>query len=100
MAAGSTFTLTVTLTPAGATFDTDTKLNLTASLASGAHPGGSLSPTSIVMPRGASIRRSSAVSYSAVDNGVQVTVSVAKATGKIHPVTPGTDGAFRRAQDG
>src|SRR6478672_102026 len=52
VAAGSRFRLTVTLTPAGATFNTDTKLSLTASLASGAHPGGSLSPTSIVMPGG------------------------------------------------
>ena len=89
----------MTLTPAGATFNTDTKLSLTASLASGAHPGGSLSPASIVMPRGVNSAQFS-VSYSAVDNGVQVTVSVAKATGKIHPVTPGSDGAFRRAQDG
>lgn len=93
VAAGSRFRLTVTLTPAGATFNTDTKLSLTASLASGAHPGGSLSPTSIVMPGGVNSAQFT-VSYSAVDNGVQVTVSVAKATGKIRPVTPGTTAPF------
>ena len=94
VAAESKFTLTVTLTPAGATFNTDTKLSLTASLASGAHPGGSLSPASIVMPRGVNSAKFEDVSYSAVDNGVQVTVSVAKATGKGSLVTPGTTAAF------
>jgi hypothetical protein len=93
VAAGSPFTLTVTLTPAGAAFNTDTKLSLTASLPSGAHPGGSLSPASIVMPGGVNSAQFS-VSYSAVDNGVQVTVSVAKASGKISHVTPGTTAAF------
>jgi hypothetical protein len=93
VAAGSPFALTVTLTPAGATFNTDTKLSLTASLASGAHPGGSLSPASIVMPGGVSSAQFS-ISYSAVENGVQVTVSVAKATGKISLVTPSTTASF------
>jgi hypothetical protein len=93
VAAGSSFTLTVTLTPAGATFNTDTKLSLTASLASGAHAGGSFSPASIVMPGGVSSAQFS-VSYSAVENGVQVTVSVAKANGKISQVTPGTTASF------
>ncbi len=93
VAAGSPFTLTVTLTPAGATFNTDTKLSLTASLASGAHPGGSLSPASIVMPGGVNSAQFS-VSYSAVNNGVQVTVSVAKTTGKISLVTPGMTAPF------
>jgi hypothetical protein len=91
--AGSPFTLTVTLTPAGTTFNTDTRLNLTASLASGAHAGGSLSPASIIMPGGVSSAQFS-VSYSAVENGVQVTVSVAKANGKISLVTPGTTASF------
>jgi hypothetical protein len=89
VAAGSPFTLAVTLTPAGATFNTDTKLSLTA-LASA---GGSLSPASIVMPRGVNSAQFS-VSYSAVDNGVQVTVSVARTTGKISLVTPGTTAPF------
>jgi hypothetical protein len=93
VAAGSPFTLTVTLTPAGATFNTDTKLSLTASLASGAHPGGSLSPASIVMPGGVNSAKFN-VSYSAVDNGVQVTVSVAKATGKSSMVTRGMTAPF------
>jgi hypothetical protein len=93
VAAGSPFTLTVTLTPAGATFNTDSKLGLTASLASGAHPGGGLNPASIVMPGGVNSAQFS-VSYSAVDNRVQVTVSVAKATGKISLVTPGTTAPF------
>jgi hypothetical protein len=93
VAAGSPFTLTVTLTPAGATFNTDTKLSLTASLASDAHPGGSLNPASIVMPGGVNSAQFS-VSYSAVDNSVQVTVSVAKTTGKISLVTPGATAPF------
>jgi hypothetical protein len=93
VAAGSPFTLSVTLTPAGATFNTNTNLSLTASLASGAHQGGSLSPASIVMPGGVNSAQFR-VSYSAVDNGVQVTVSVAKATGKTRLVTPGTTAPF------
>jgi len=93
VAAGGPFTLTVTLTPAGATFNTDTKLILTASLASGADPGGSVSPTSIVMPGGFNSAQFN-ISYSAVDNGVKVTVAVAKATGKSSPVTPGTTAPF------
>jgi hypothetical protein len=93
VAAGSPFTLAVTLTPAGTTFNTDTRLSLTASLASGAHPSGSFSPASIVMPGGVSSAQFS-VSYSAVENGVEVTVSVAKTTGKISLVTPGTTAAF------
>jgi hypothetical protein len=90
VAAGSPFTLAVTLTPAGTTFNTDTRLSLTAS---GAHPSGSFSPASIVMPGGVSSAQFS-VSYSAVENGVEVTVSVAKTTGKISQVTPGTTAAF------
>lgn len=93
VAVGSPFTLTVTLTPAGATFNTDTKLKLTASLASGAHPRGSLSSASIVMPRGVNSAQFS-LSYSAVENGVQVTVSVAKANGKVSLVAPGTTASF------
>lgn len=92
-AAGGQVTLTVTLTPAGATFNNDTQLSLTASLASGALPGGSLTPASIVMPGGVNSAQFG-ISYSAVDNGVQVTVSVAKASGKISQVTPGTTAAF------
>jgi hypothetical protein len=93
VAAGSPFTLTVTLTPAGATFNTDTTLSLTASLVSGAHSGGSLSPASIVMPGGVNSAQFS-VSYSAVENGVEVRVSVAKASGRISLVTPGTTASF------
>ncbi len=83
----------MTLTPAGATFNTDTNLSLTASLASRAHPGGSLSRASIVMPGGVNSAQFR-VSYSAVDNGVQVKVSVAKATRKISLVTPGKTAPF------
>jgi hypothetical protein len=45
------------------------------------------------MPRGANSAQFS-VSYSAVDNGVQVTVSLAKAPGKVHPVVPGSTAPF------
>jgi hypothetical protein len=93
VAAGSAFTLTVTLSPDGAAFNTDTALSLTPSLASGGRPGGSFSPASIVMPKGVNSAQFP-VSYSAVNNGVQATVAVAKASGKSSQVTPGTTAAF------
>ncbi|MDP9220218.1 MAG: hypothetical protein M3P23_06730 [Actinomycetota bacterium] len=93
VAAGQTFRVTVTLSPPGTAFNTATKLNLTASLAGGGRPGGALTPTSVVMPGGVTTQ-TFAVSYSAVDNGVQVTVSVAKAGGKVSLVTPGTTAPF------
>jgi len=90
---GSPFTLTVTLSPSGAAFNSDTTLNLTASLAGGGRAGGVLSLASVVMPAGANSDTFS-VSYSAVDNGVQVTASVAKANGKNSLVAPGTTAPF------
>jgi hypothetical protein len=83
-------TLTVTLEPAGAEFNTATKLDLTASLAAGGNPHGTLSLTSVLMPAGAN-SSDFTVRYSAVDNGVQVTVAVAK---KGSDVTPGTTAPF------
>jgi hypothetical protein len=83
---GSPFTLTVTLEPAGAEFNTATRLNLTPSLFSGAQPSGTFSPASVEMPAGVNSSTFS-VSYSAVDNGVMVTAAVAK---KSLTVTPGT----------
>jgi hypothetical protein len=93
VAAGGTFTLSVTLSPTGSAFNTATTLNLTTSLASGGNPGGTLSPASVVMPAGLNTD-TFAVSYSAVDNGVQVKVSVAKTNGKTSLVTPGTTAPF------
>lgn len=93
VAAGSPFTLTVTLTPDGAAFTKDTTLALTPSLASGKRPSGKLSPTTVVMPGGAT-SASFAVSYSAVNNGVQVTVDLANAHGRTSGVTPGTTQPF------
>ena len=84
--AGSPFTLTVTLSPADAAFNTSTSLNLTTS---GGHTAGTLSPTSVIMPAGVN-SATFAVAYSAVDNGVQVTVAVAKTNGKLSLVAPGT----------
>jgi len=91
--AGSPFTLTVTLSPAGAAFNTSTSLNLTASLATGGRTAGTLSPTSVIMPAGVN-SATFAVAYSAVDNGVQVTVAVAKTNGKLSQVVPGTTSPF------
>lgn len=91
--AGSPFTLTVTLSPAGAAFNTATTLNLTATLVSTSPARGTLSPTSVIMPAGVNSATFSNITYSAVDNGVQVTVAVAKVTGKLG-VTPGTTAAF------
>jgi hypothetical protein len=91
--AGSPFTLSVTLSPAGAAFNTATKLNLSASLAGGGRPAGTLSPTSVIMPAGVN-SGTFAVAYSAVDNRVQVTVAVAKTNGKTGLVTSGMTAEF------
>lgn len=88
--AGSPLTLTVTLEPEGATFNTATKLDLTTSLADGGDPAGTLNPASVIMPAGVN-SSTFPVSYSAVDNGVEVTVAVAK---KSSQVTPGTTAPF------
>jgi hypothetical protein len=93
VAAGSPFTLTVTLEPAGAEFKTNTKLNLSASLAAGGNAAGTFNPTSVTMPAGLN-SQSFSVSYSSVDNGVQATVAVAKEKGKASLVTPGTAEPF------
>ncbi len=93
VAANSSFTLTVSLLPAGATFNTATTLDLTASLTSGARPAGVLSLASVVMPAGVNTATFS-VSYSAVDNGVQVTVAPARLKGKTSLITPGTTAPF------
>jgi hypothetical protein len=92
--AGSQFTLTVSLSPVGAAFKQDTPLNLTATLdpAVGGSPHGSFSPSPITFPAGASTQ-SYSVSYSAVDNGVILTASVA-AKGKPSGVTPGSTAPF------
>lgn len=89
---GKPITLTVALEPYGAAFAKDTKLKLTPSLASGATPAGKVRPTSVIMPAGVN-SAAFTMSYSAVDNGVQVTVSVANAS-TYHPVTPGTTDPF------
>jgi hypothetical protein len=93
VAAGTPFTLTLTLTPAGATFNSDTTLNLSASLTSGNRPGGSVGPASVVMPARVNSAQFS-VSYSSIDNGVQVTAAVAGAKGKQSGFAPGTTQPF------
>jgi hypothetical protein len=92
--AGSTFSLTVNLSPAGAAFKQDTPLNLTATLdpAVGGSPHGSFSPAQITFPADVS-SQTFAVSYSAADNGVILTASVA-AKGKSSGVTPGSTAPF------
>jgi hypothetical protein len=89
---GEPFTLTVSLEPEGSAFTKDTKLSLAASLASGAQPAGALSTTWVIMPAGVNTK-SFSVSYSAPDNGLQVTVSVVPS---YHSpvVSPGTTAAF------
>jgi hypothetical protein len=90
--AGGPFTLTVALEPYGAAFKNATTLSLTASLADGRQPGGVLSRRFVTMPAGVNSATFS-VSYSAVDNGVQVSVAVAH-DDAYHPVTPGTTAPF------
>ncbi|MDT4926410.1 MAG: hypothetical protein QOG01_4123, partial [Pseudonocardiales bacterium] len=89
--AGSPISLTVTLSPAGATFNTATTLDLTASLVSGV-PAGTVNPGTVLMPAGTNSATFS-MSYSAVDNGVQVGVAV-KSKGKPSAVTPGRTASF------
>jgi hypothetical protein len=89
--AGSPISLTVTLSPAGATFNTATTLDLTASLVSGV-PAGTVNPGTVLMPAGTNSATFS-MSYSAVDNGVQVGVAV-KSKGKPSAVTPGQTASF------
>ena len=91
VAAGGTFTLTVTLQPAGAAFTKDTSLTVSASLSSGGKPHGSFGPGTITMPAGVNTQQF-AESYSAVDNGVIATVGLAKSKGST--VTPGSTAAF------
>jgi hypothetical protein len=92
--AGAQFTVTVSLSPAGAAFKQDTPLNLTATLdaAVGGSPHGSFSPSPITFPADTS-SQSFSVSYSAVDNGVILTASLA-AKGKSSGVTPGSTAPF------
>ena len=89
--AGDPVDLTVTLQPAGASYKFNTRLNLTASLASGAQPIGTLTPTSVVMPAGVNSATFS-VSYSATDNGVQITVN--QPPDSSGTATPGTTAPY------
>jgi hypothetical protein len=74
--AGGSFTLTVSLSPTGATFKKDTKVDLAATLdpAVGGSPHGSFTPSTITFPADVS-SASYAISYSAADNGVILTAS-------------------------
>ena len=72
--AGDPVDLTVTLQPTGAAYKFNTPLTLSASLESGDPTHGTLSPATVVMPAGANTATFS-VTYSAVDNGVQITVT-------------------------
>ena len=90
-AVGTPITLTVSLSPPGATFTKDTALSLTASLASGSRPHGSFSPSTVTFPGGATSAQFT-VSYSAVDNGVIATVSLGKQ--KSSSPTPGSTAPF------
>jgi hypothetical protein len=81
--AGASFKIEITLSPAGASFGKDTLLALTPSLASGS-PKGTFSPSTFNFPAGAT-SATLAVSYSAVDNGVVLTASVAAKNSKVTP---------------
>jgi hypothetical protein len=74
-APGDPITFSVALQPTGSSFPYATPLTLTASLASGSAPHGSLSVTSVTMPGGAN-STSFTASYSAADNGVVVSAHV------------------------
>jgi len=74
--------LSITLTPAGATFNKDTPLTLTPSIdpSVGGQPQGTFSPSTVTFPGGVSAATFNNVSYSAVDNGVILTASAPKNT--------------------
>lgn len=84
--AGDAFTLSITLSPDGATFNKDTDLDLSPSIdpGVGGSPQGRFSPSRVTFPGGVSSARF-AVSYSAVDNGVVLTASVAAKNSKVAP---------------
>jgi hypothetical protein len=90
---GQDFQLTVTLTPAGAAFKSDTTLALTPSLSPSGTPKGTFSPASIVMKAGVNSATFD-VSYNAVDNGVVLTVSKPQAKGKPVDFQPGSTAPF------
>jgi len=89
--------LSITLTPAGATFNKDTPLTLTPSIdpSVGGQPQGTFSPSTVTFPGGVSAATFNNVSYSAVDNGVILTASAPKntkvASGSTQPFDDGTD---------
>jgi hypothetical protein len=90
---GKDFQLTVTLTPAGAAFKSDTTLALTSSLSPSGTPKGTFSPASIVMKAGVNSATFD-VSYTAVDNGVVLTVSKPQPKGKPVDFQPGSTAPF------
>jgi hypothetical protein len=93
--AGGKFTLTVSLVPEGAVFRTDTRLDLTPTLAPmvGGSPHGTFSPSTVTFPADVS-SHSYSVSYSAPDNGVVLTASVETARWKTHWVARGSTAPF------
>lgn len=90
-AVGTPITLTVTLSPPGASFTKDTSLGVTATLASGGSPHGSFSPSTVTLPAGVTSAQF-AVSYSAPDNGVIATVGTVKSNP--NSPTPGSTAPF------
>jgi len=90
---GQDFDLTVTLTPAGAAFKSDTTLALTPSLSPSGTPKGNFSPSSITMPGGVNSATFD-VAYTAVDNGVVLTVGKPASKGKPVDLQPGSTAPF------
>jgi hypothetical protein len=90
---GQDFELTVTLTPAGAAFKSDTTLALTPSLSPSGTPKGKFSPSSITMPAGVNSATFD-VAYTAVDNGVVLTVGKPASKGKPVDLQPGSTAPF------
>jgi len=91
VAADDPFALTVNLFPAGAAFNRDTTLDLTATSVGGSP--GVFSPATITMPAGVSSQVFS-ISYTAADNGVVLAASVAVPKGKVSDVASGVTEPF------
>ena len=88
--AGGSFTLTISLSPSGATFNKDTEITLTLQSVAGGIPHGTFSPSTVTFPADMA-SASYAIAYSAADNGLVLKASANTPNGKI---TPGSTAPF------
>jgi hypothetical protein len=88
--AGGSFTLTISLSPSGASFNKDTEITLTLQSVAGGIPHGTFRPSTVTFPADMA-SASYAIAYSAADNGLVLKASANTPNGKI---TPGSTAPF------